>query len=157
MTGQGKIVVGVDLSPASAEALRWALDEATRRGWSVEAVHAWSYPALTHVPGIVAAPVFAHDDLQSEAMTELDEAVDAVLADLPASNQSVRVDRAVVEGGAALRLVERAGDADLLVVGHRGLGGFRTLLLGSVAHQCAAHAPCPVVIVRPRPDRSATP
>jgi nucleotide-binding universal stress UspA family protein len=60
------------------------------------------------------------------------------------------VTRVVLEGSAAEQLVERAKGASLLVLGNRGRGGFRGLLLGSVAHQCAAHAQCPVVIV-PQP------
>jgi nucleotide-binding universal stress UspA family protein len=147
MTANGRIVVGVDASPASREALGWAVDEAAHRGWRVEAVHVWSYPPLSYAPGIIAAPVFAHDDLEAAAVAELDEAVDEVLA---ATDGSVKVGRVVAEGGAAQNLIERAHGADLLVVGHRGRGGFRDLLLGSVAHQCAAHAPCPVVVVRPQ-------
>jgi nucleotide-binding universal stress UspA family protein len=60
----------------------------------------------------------------------------------------------VREGQPARVLLDEARDADLLVVGSRGLGGFRGLLLGSVSQQCAHHAACPLVIVRSRPERS---
>jgi nucleotide-binding universal stress UspA family protein len=62
-----------------------------------------------------------------------------------------RVEAAVVEGSAAAAVLEAADKADLVVVGSRGLGGFRGLLLGSVSQQVAQHAPCPVVVVPPTP------
>jgi nucleotide-binding universal stress UspA family protein len=65
----------------------------------------------------------------------------------------IRIERRVVEGAAAAVLVEESRGADLLVVGSRGHGGFAQLLLGSVSQQCAHHAECPVVIVRPRSGR----
>ena len=58
------------------------------------------------------------------------------------------IERVVVEGSAAQALIDAVGEADVLVVGSRGHGGFTNLLLGSVSQQCAQHAPCPVVIVR---------
>lgn len=142
-----RIVVGVDGSKESQNALRWALTEARLRGAAVEAVHVWRYPAWTYAPVILTPPVFAHDDLVAEARSVLDHAVDAVLAGGP---DGPTVERVVVEGGAAEQLVDRADTqgASLLVVGHRGRGGFAGLLLGSVANQCAAHAGCPVVVVR---------
>jgi nucleotide-binding universal stress UspA family protein len=63
----------------------------------------------------------------------------------------LEVERVVLEGPPALMLVEAAEEADLLVVGSRGYGGFTGLLLGSVSQQCAHHAHCPVVIVRSHP------
>ena len=59
----------------------------------------------------------------------------------------VEIETRLAEGGAARVLTEEAAGADLLVVGSRGLGGFRELLLGSVSRECAQHAPCPVLIV----------
>ena len=141
----GRIVVGVDGSPASQEALRWALDEGRRREAVVEAVMAWTYPPLTYAPLLVGPPTFAHDDFEESARAELDAAIEAVLA---GKGEPERFERAVVEGSATHVLLELARRADLLVVGYRGKGGFRDLLLGSVAHQCAAHSECPVVIVR---------
>jgi nucleotide-binding universal stress UspA family protein len=140
-----RIVVGVDGSHQSRHALKWAMAEARLRGGRVEAVHSWRYPAWTYSPAIVAPPVFAHDDLVAEARSVLEEAVNAVLKD---EDNPPEIEQFVREGSAAEQLVDHAQDADLLVVGHRGRGGFAGLLLGSVAHQCAAHASCPVVVVR---------
>lgn len=139
------IVVGVDGSNAAESALRWALDEAHLRGATVEAVHVWRYPVYTYASGVLRAPVFAHDSLHEEARAVLDDAVDAGLA---GEHHASVVERVLLEGGAVEQLVQRAEHADLLVVGHRGSGGFAGLLLGSVAQQCSAHATCPVVIVR---------
>lgn len=149
MTTSGRIVVGVDGSPSSRAALRWALGEARLRGAVVEATMVWRYPMLTYLPGLVAPPAFAREDLEREARAELDEAVDSVLS-TPEEPQDgdVRIERVVLEGKPAEELMRLATGADLLVVGHRGHEGFVGLLLGSVAHQCSSHAPCPVVIVR---------
>lgn len=146
MEANGRIVVGVDGSGPSLEALRWALDEAPRRACRVEAVHAWRYPAVAYVPGIVPTPVFAEADLEAEGRAVLDRSVEMVLADRHAGTA---VDRVLIHGGAVESLLARARGADVLVVGHRGRDGLGALLLGSVAKGCVAHAPCPVVVVRP--------
>jgi nucleotide-binding universal stress UspA family protein len=65
------------------------------------------------------------------------------------------VHTAVVSGGPAERLIDQSKDADLLVVGSRGRGGFRGLLLGSVSQQCVSHAQCPVVVVRQAEEASS--
>jgi nucleotide-binding universal stress UspA family protein len=81
---------------------------------------------------------------QRHAEQVLREAVERARSDHPA----VKVETAVVEGRPARVLVEMSADADLLVVGSRGLGGFSELLLGSVSQQCVHHAHCPVTVVR---------
>ncbi len=90
---------------------------------------------------------------------ELTEAARAVLNDAVtrATTKSGGLDvrGELAEGSAAQALLQEAGKADLLVVGSRGLGGFRGLLLGSVSQQCAQHAPCPVVIVPSREEDKA--
>jgi nucleotide-binding universal stress UspA family protein len=82
-------------------------------------------------------------ELEPQARRELERA----LADAGEPAAGVEVEPVVREGAPARVLLEEADKADLLVVGSRGLGGFRGLLLGSVSQQCSHHAPCPVVIV----------
>jgi nucleotide-binding universal stress UspA family protein len=134
-----RIVVGVDGSSGSEAALRWAIDEAGRRGAYVEAVHVWHPAYVGGYPYTTAA--FDPGELEASAKAILDEAIAALGA------VEIRVDPVVECGSAASALVERAKGADLLVVGSRGRGGFAGLLLGSVSQQVAHHAPCPVVIV----------
>ena len=140
-----RIVVGIDGSSASRDALRWALEEARLWNGAVEAVYAWSYPVMTYAPGIVPPPTFAREDLETEARHVLNTTVDAVVGD---AGPGLPVERVIVEGSAAKQLIESSRHADMLVVGHRGHGGFTGLLLGSVAEQCAVHAGCPAVITR---------
>ncbi len=139
----GRIVVGVDGSPASAEALSWAARQARLTGAALEAVTAWTYP-MTY-----GFPVIANVDWEHGARTVLTDAIHAVLGD------DADVLRRVVEGHAAQVLTEAAVGADLLVVGSRGHGGFTGLLLGSVSEHVVTHAPCPVVVVRST-DRAGT-
>lgn len=137
---QRRIVVGVDGSPSSIEALRWAVDQARSRGGVVEALIAWQYPTATGWS--VPLPPDAY--LADTARKVLDEAItEAVGAD-----RSVEIRPQAVEGGTASCLLDAARGADLLVVGSRGHGGFTGALLGSVSQHCVHHAPCPVVVVR---------
>jgi nucleotide-binding universal stress UspA family protein len=134
-----RIVAGIDGSDASARALRWALDEARARGATVEAVHTWHVPySLSFATAAVDFPAF-----EDAARHLLDRLVDAAEAEKP----RVSVERVLVSASAADALLGAAENADLVVVGSRGVGGFRGLLLGSVSHQMAHHAPCPVVVV----------
>ena len=135
-----KIVAGVDGSESSKAALRWAVGEARLRDAELQAVYVWTYPVV-EAHGFAPAGYAPFEDLQHGAAAFLDAIVAEVAGDAP-------VVKAAVEGGPAELLVSRCEPGDLLVVGSRGLGGFSELLLGSVSHQCAHHAPCPVVIVR---------
>lgn len=140
-----RIVVGVDGSQGASNALEWAIAEARLRVARLRIVTAW------HVPiGAYGAPGFApavspslRESLGQEAeRIAQDAAQRAVDAGLE------QVEHLIQEGQAAGILIEAAKDADLLVVGSRGHGGFVGLLLGSVGQQCAHHAVCPLVIVR---------
>jgi nucleotide-binding universal stress UspA family protein len=135
-----RIVVGVDGSPSSRLALRWAVRQAMLTGAVVDAVHAWSAPATFDM-----VPLVTHPELmeKSAEQTLVDAVADAVGAHPPA-----RLRARVVQGNAAFVLIRAARGADLLVVGSRGHGGFVGALLGSIAQHCAQHAPCPVVVVR---------
>jgi nucleotide-binding universal stress UspA family protein len=140
------IVVGVDGSPSSIAALRWALGEAAVRNAEVRAVQAWSHPFLTSPLGVVEPA------LDAEALAAIAgaarERLEAALVEAGASESGIEVEALVKEGAPAPVLLEAARDAELLVVGSRGLGGFAGLLLGSVGRHCVEHASCPVVILR---------
>jgi nucleotide-binding universal stress UspA family protein len=145
------IVVGVDHSAGAKEALRFALEEARLRRATLGAVHAWQlrYVGLSGIgPGFPLVGDELHE-FRDAAAADLDSTLREAIPD----TAGVQVERRVVEGAPAAVLVEESRDADLLVVGSRGLGGFAQLLLGSVSQECAHHAECPVVIVRPRSDK----
>ena len=144
-----RIVVGVDDSPQAAAALRWALEEARLHHASLAVVHAWLFPVAGDVPG--AAVDTLATDLERGAGELLDRVVDAAVG----ADAGVKLERRVLEGAAGAALVAAAADADLLVVGSRGRGGFAGLLLGSVAQRCLHHAPCPVVVVPGAGDQSS--
>ena len=138
------IVVGVDGSSCSREALRFAADEAKLRAAPLRVVCAWQVPtsvyaAAAFTPAVDeraftdAARAAAEDELH-EVLGESDPAPQLVLR----------------EGSPATVLIDESRSAELLVLGSRGHGGFAGLLLGSVSQQCAAHALCPVVIVHER-------
>jgi nucleotide-binding universal stress UspA family protein len=136
------LVVGVDGSDGAQEALRYALGEARLRGAGLRAVTAWHMPTMAYASGGMVPDV---DPTVFEESASA--ALDAALAALGAQADGVEIERVVRMGQPAQVLVEEARDADLLVVGSRGHGGFAGLLLGSVGHQCAMHSLCPVVIV----------
>jgi nucleotide-binding universal stress UspA family protein len=142
----GVIVVGVDHSDGAKEALRFALQEARLRGATLRVVHAWQFGYIGAL-GIEGSFPAVGGDLE-ELRRAAAIALDATLVELVADTAGVDVERRVDQGAAAAVLVEESRDADLLVVGSRGHGGFAQLLLGSVSQQCAQHAFCPVVIVR---------
>ena len=133
-----RIVVGVDGSDESADALRWALAEARLAQSAVVAVAAWHWPATA-----VGLPL-TELDLAAGARDAAQQTVDTVRQD-----DDAPVELHVAEGMAAPVLLAAARDADLLVVGSRGHGAFSGLLLGSVSQHCVSHATCPVVVVRP--------
>ncbi|MGE0878217.1 MAG: universal stress protein, partial [Acidimicrobiia bacterium] len=137
------IVVGIDGSESSTAALQWALDEAQVRSATVKAVRVWRMPYVGDFAGPAVAAVDPNE-LADANRELLDSVVDAALA----TRSDITVERVVRDGNPAAELADEAADADLLVVGSRGRGGFAELMLGSVSHQVAAHAPCPVAIVR---------
>jgi nucleotide-binding universal stress UspA family protein len=139
------IVVGVDHSPGAKAALVFAEEEARLRGARLRAVHAWQYGYIGYTGLEGGMPVLGGDisDLHAAAEAALDASVREALPD-----SGVEIEQRAIQGVAAGVLVDESRDADLLVVGSRGHGGFTQLLLGSVSQQCAHHAECPVVIVR---------
>jgi len=145
MNGQGTIVVGVDGSNQARAALQWAVDQARRTGQRLRVVSAWHVPALMYAGAFETAADLDPRELERMAGETLEEAI----GELGDTADGLEIERCVRQGQAADVLVEESRVADLLVVGSRGLGGFRELLLGSVSHQCSQHATCPVLIIRP--------
>jgi nucleotide-binding universal stress UspA family protein len=136
----GRVVVGVDGSDGSLEALRWANRMATTLSTELELVTAYQWPP--YIPGGVVYPV-AEWAPDHEAAQMLDGAAHEIFgAEIPAW-----VSRRVSPGSTAKILLDRAVGARMLVVGSRGHGGFVGLLLGSVSAACAEHATCPVLVV----------
>lgn len=146
----GLIVVGVDASDHARRALEWAFAEAELRGAELELVHAYARPEPIYYPGIMVTDLPSDVELQDAAREVVAEAV-AKIVPRPDVPYSVTVQA----GAPAEVLCGRGNDADLVVVGARGLGGFRGLLLGSVSHQVVTHSPVPVVIVPPERRQQA--
>jgi nucleotide-binding universal stress UspA family protein len=137
----GRVVVGVDGSPSSACALRFAFTRARRRGLGLTAVRAWRSPAV-------------YVDVPSSRVWELAEKEEqAQLSDDLAAWREQYPEVDVVERtpmrNAGAALAEESAGAELLVVGSRGRGGLAGLVLGSVSHAALHHARCPVAVVRP--------
>lgn len=145
MSEERRIVVGVEGSGGARAALRWAIEEARIRGAVVDVVTAY---LPTYVP---AAPDFGFVPLDPiDLVEEIKKLQEDVIGSVTGNGDpaDVEIRRVLLKGRAADMLLEASKGADLLVVGDRGRGGFRGLLLGSVSQQCAQHATCPVVIVR---------
>jgi nucleotide-binding universal stress UspA family protein len=150
------IVVGVDGSAESRAALRWALAEASLRRTPLLAVWARELPLqidpllapFAVPPDYEPDAADAADEVRRATERQLDSVVAEVVREVP-REEGVQVTQEAVEGHPADVLVQAARGEELLVVGSRGRGGFKGLLLGSVSQACAHHAGCPVVIVRP--------
>lgn len=138
-----RIVVGIDGSQGARRALEWAVGEAKLRDAHLVVVHAWLEPAVVAVGSIMSA-----GGVEPEIFKETAERTVAdVLGAVDTTGLPQGIESHVVAGAPALALLDAAKDADLVVVGSRGLGGFTGLLLGSVSQQVAHHATCPVVII----------
>jgi nucleotide-binding universal stress UspA family protein len=140
-TPAGTIVVGVDGSDSSKDALRWAARQAKFTGAGLRVVGSWHVPAMAY--GSIS-PIPSGLDFSDAAREAMDDAITDVLG----SDSDIDVVRDIVEGPPALELLKAAEGADLLVVGSRGHGAFAGMLLGSVSEHCVTHATCPVLVVR---------
>ena len=157
--GRGQpIVVGVDGSPSSVRALRWALRQAGLVGAPVEAVIAWQDPAIYGIGFEWASVSFDSESLAEAAEKVLADSVAQVTVAGQGGGPPVQVVPRVVQGHPAQVLLEAARGAQLLVVGSRGHGTLAGVLLGSVSQHCVQHAPCPVLVVPavPQPSPATT-
>ena len=134
------VVLGIDGSPASEAATEWAFDEAARRGVDLIALHAWS--------DIAVFPALGMDWRDRE--TEGQEILAERLAGWQEQYPDVKVHRRIVCDQPARRLLEESANAQLVVVGSHGRGGFSGMLLGSVSSAVSQAATVPVLVVRDR-------
>ena len=140
-----RIVVGVDGSEHGDAALRWAVEEARSHDATLVAVMAWTWLDQPHLTG--------DEDFDPDySAHDAEEVLAAVVERIAGSEPDVRIEQRAVMDLPAAALLSEAEDADLLVVGCRGLGGFKGLLLGSVSQQLAHHSPCPLLIHRGAPQ-----
>ncbi len=163
----GRIVVGVDGSSAAHDALAWAYRQAARTGDTLHLIT--TYEVESGVNPYSGSYAYAPDAKIAAHLTEAEarwreerhrvaqEHAEAMLSDLVRAARAasdtphgdVAITTEVIAGGRPAEVLIRSSrGAELLVVGSRGRGGFRGLLLGSVSQQCVQHAPCPVVVVR---------
>jgi nucleotide-binding universal stress UspA family protein len=137
------IVVGVDGSPGSRKALTWAAAEAQDHGADLVVVNVWEHTLLPPAGSVSVSEHYVPDPSQATA-EDLLQIIKEELGEEP----PVLVRPHVKQGRPAKVLIEDSADADLLVVGKRGHGGFAGLVLGSVSQHVAAYAKCPVAVVR---------
>lgn len=146
--GEGtRVVVGVDGSPESVLALKWAETLAPALKATITAVTAW------HVEVVFGSYVVPDWDPDASARQILADAVHEAFGDSPPEGFS----GVCVRGGAAQVLIEYGKSAQMLIVGSRGHGGFVGMLLGSVSSACAEHASCPVLVVHGPADAAEVP
>jgi nucleotide-binding universal stress UspA family protein len=155
MEESSTVVVEVDGSPESRVALRFALEDARRRGAKVQAVTAYLSPEYWAAAyGVSVMPTI--EEVVEDNLTVMRDALKTVVEETRALAE-VPVDVLALPGAPAKVLIEQAQGAELLVVGHRGRGGFRSAVLGSVGMHCVLHATCPVTVVRPSQEPADTP
>jgi nucleotide-binding universal stress UspA family protein len=141
----GAVVVGVDGSPASVEAVAVAFDEASWRGVDLVAVHTWLDFSSDNAYAYARQFVLDWDRIEAEELEVLAQR----LAGWQEKYPDVTVVRVVERDRPLRQLLTRAEDAQLLVVGSRGRGGFSSMLLGSTSQALIYHAPCSLIIARP--------
>lgn len=148
MPFSGPIVVGHDGSSFSDQALRWALELAQRASMPVTVVRAWTMRTAPRPKTQEFGYVPPSADYADAVRERLAESTRDILAEFPDVDVTLEVER----GQPATVVVEASRGASLLVVGPRGLGGFKGLMLGSVSEHAVGAASCPVVVVRDAGD-----
>lgn len=139
----GGVVVGDDGSKHASLAVRFAVEEAARRGATLHVIRAWTIMTCVRPAGVPLGVTPSVLEMEASTLAAEQIRVERILGD-----SGVTAEVHVAYGPSAQALIHASGTADLLVVGSRGRGGFKTLVLGSVADQCVRHAQCPVTVVR---------
>jgi nucleotide-binding universal stress UspA family protein len=140
----GRVVVGIDGSERSLDAVRVAIATASLRGCGLTILHAWTAPNFD-APGVAVPTELVLEEVEQDELRAMAETVAGLREEYP----DVMVEQRLVHGRASRVLIEASQGAELVVVGSRGRGGFASLLLGSVSHAVIHHAHCPVMVVRP--------
>jgi nucleotide-binding universal stress UspA family protein len=146
MSNGPRVVVGVDGSPSSRAALRWAVNQAALTGGTVDAVMATEVPETGVIGGFGQTPAEVDDEKVTAEAAQ--RALDAVISEEVKADDRNRVRARVFQGHPATALLQAADGAELVVVGQRGLGSFTRALLGSVSEHLVHHANCPVLVFR---------
>ncbi len=143
MTQEDIVVVAVDGSPASHNAVRWAANTANKRGIPLRLASSYTMPQFLYAEGMVP-PQELFDDLQSETMEKIDEARAIAHEVAP----ELKIGHTIAEGSPIDMLLDMSSDVTMIVMGSRGLGGLSGMVMGSVSAAVVSHASCPVVVVR---------
>ena len=143
MTQEDIVVVAVDGSAASHNAVRWAANTANKRGIPLRLASSYTMPQFLYAEGMVP-PQELFDDLQSETMEKIDEARAIAHEVAP----ELKIGHTIAEGSPIDMLLDMSRDVTMIVMGSRGLGGLSGMVMGSVSAAVVSHASCPVVVVR---------
>ncbi len=133
------IIVGVDGSESSKNALRWAARLAPSLNATIHAIVAWEYPIVFGLEGGIPG-IWKPDETAKEILSNT---LDSVFG----KERPAGLKGSISQGHPTFVLLDASEGAEMLIVGSRGLGGFKGLLLGSVSSSCAEHAKCPVLVV----------
>lgn len=143
MTAENIVVVAVDGSEASQNAVRWAANTANKRGVPLRLAASYTMPQFLYAEGMVP-PQELFDELQSETMDVIEAA--RVVAHEVAPD--LKIGYVIAEGSPIDMLLDMSSDVTMIVMGSRGLGGLSGMVMGSVSAAVVSHADCPVVVVR---------
>ena len=143
MTKEDIVVVAVDGSEASHNAVRWAANTATKRGIPLRIASSYTMPQFLYAEGMVP-PKELYDDLQNETLEKIEEARAIAHESFP----DLKIGHTVAEGSPIDMLLEMSHDVTMIVMGSRGMGGLSGMVMGSVSASVVSHAVCPVVVVR---------
>ena len=141
-----RVVVGVDGSPSSRAALRWAVNHAALNGGTVDAIMARQVPETDVIGGFGQTPAEVNDE--KVIADDAQRALDAIISEEVKADDRNLVRARIFRGHPAEALLQASDGAELVAVGQRGLGGFTRGLLGSVSQHLVQHANSPVLVFR---------